>query len=57
MKVIYKIIEVIIVSAILYLIFAFVFWDLAWVETSCFITRLIFAIINAGYCAAVIDKK
>lgn len=52
-----KIIEVIIISAILYLAFAFVLWDIAWVPSSCFYTRLIFAILNAGYCAAVIDKK
>lgn len=51
------IITIVIVTIMLYLAFAFVLWDIAWVPSSCFYTRLIFAILNAGYCAAVIDKK
>ena len=57
MKTIQFIIAIIVVSVTMYLAFAFVLWDIAWVTSFCFYTRLIFAILNAACVATVTEKE
>lgn len=57
MKTINYIIAIIVVSVVLYLAFAFVLWDIAWVKSSSFYVRLIFAILNAACVSTVTEKK